>query len=638
MSISSEKRGGVVEKSAAPWLNHYPICTRPHLDYPNEPVWWLLKESARRFPKRTAVRYFNETLSYEELYERARRAAALFQSLGVHPGDRVGLLLPNIPEYLIAAYGVWMAGGLVVSLSPLSVAVEIDDMLQATDCKLVVALDLLAPLATGGKHAPSQVLTCSIAPRLTAIKRLLYRAACLKRRGFTSGSHVVVHDFNTEVSRAEPVDLPGFVDSSEPAYILPTGGTTGRPKAVTLSHANLLANALQLKAWCGNRTGRDTFLAVIPFFHSYGLSTCATAGVAMAATLVLHHRFQPETVLELIETTRPSVFPTVPAMLHVLNQRLRSHATEPIESAAESATSGDSGPARTMAPEAKNRGRKWDVRSLMWVISGGAALMPETATEFAGYTGANVVEGYGLSECSPVTHAGPLDGSARLGTIGLPLPDTDAQIVDAETGTEVLQPGEVGELIVRGPQVMLGYWNNPDATAQILRDGWLYTGDLATRDEDGFFKIVDRKKDLIITSGFNVYPTDVEYVLKQFPDVKDAAVVGIPDQQRGEIVKAILVVASKAHFHQHAFDKFVKEHLAHHKVPRVLEIIEGDLPRNFLGKVLRRKLRDSIAVAGGTIPSSDDGHGDELDHDRGLEQGSGRAQEESREEIPQESR
>ncbi|MBC8114472.1 MAG: AMP-binding protein, partial [Candidatus Saccharimonas sp.] len=485
------------------------------------------------------------------------------QSLGVKPGDRVGLLLPNVPEYLIAAYGVWMAGGLVVSLSPLSVAVEIDDLLRATDCRLVVALDLLAPLATKGPHRPSHLLTCSLDHRLPTVKRFLYRAACLKRRGFRNESHVATSDFVEELSRVEPIAEPIVVDADAPAYILPTGGTTGNPKAVTLSHRNLLANALQIKAWCGNRTGRNTMLAAIPFFHSYGLSTCVTSGVAMAATLVLYHRFDPLAVLNLIETERPNVFPAVPAMLHLLNQRLREH-----------------------------KGR-WNVQSLMWVISGGAALPAETCHEFAEHTGAQVVEGYGLSECSPVTHAGPLDGTARVGTIGLPLPDTDARIVDADTGHGVLEPGQIGELIVRGPQVMLGYWNNREATDLILRDGWLFTGDLATRDEDGFFKIVDRKKDLIITSGFNVYPSDVEFVVKQFPGVKDAAVVGVPDPQRGEIVKAFVAINRKTRFDHRGLKRFLQENLAHHKVPKDIEFIEGDLPRNFLGKVLRRKLRET---------------------------------------------
>ena len=562
MSLAIDTKPFAVENASAPWLTHYPTCVPKHLDYPDEPVWWLLKHAAELFPQRTAFRYFNESATYAELFDKARRAAMLFQSLGVKPGDRVGLLLPNIPEYLIAAYGVWMAGGLVVSLSPLSVAVEIDDLLRATDCKLVVTLDLLAPLTTKGSHFPSHLLTCSIAHRLPTMKRLFYRAACLKRRGFRNELPVATSDFVAELSRVEPMTEPVVVNADAPAYILPTGGTTGRPKAVTLSHRNLLANALQIKAWCGNRTGRNTMLAAIPFFHSYGLSTCVTAGVAMAATLVLYHRFDPLAVLKLIETERPNVFPAVPAMLHLLNQRLREH---------------------------RNR---WNIQSLMWVISGGAALPADVAEEFAGYSGARVVEGYGLSECSPVTHTGPLDGTARLGTIGLPLPDTDARIVDAETGHDVLEPGRVGELIVRGPQMMLGYWNDPAATAQIIRDGWLFTGDLATQDEDGFFKIVDRKKDLIITSGFNVYPSDVEFVVRQFSGVKDAAVVGVPDSQRGEIVKAIVAIDHKTKFDRRGLERFLKENLAHHKVPKIIEVIEGDLPRNFLGKVLRRKLRE----------------------------------------------
>ncbi|WP_010587740.1 long-chain-fatty-acid--CoA ligase [Schlesneria paludicola] len=561
MSIAFNAKGFTGESTTAAWLSHYPACTPTHLEYPDRPVWSLLEESANQFPRRIAIRYFNEQITYEELYDKVRRAAALFQSLGVKPGDRVGILLPNVPEYLIAAYGIWMAGGLVVSLSPMGAAVELDDLLEATDCKLVVTLDLLAHLVTHGRHRPERLLTCSIAPRLPRLQKLLYKIASLKANGLSFG--VPSSEFLHSVSHTGPIETPVETNSHDPAYILPTGGTTGRAKAVTLSHANLMANALQLKAWCGNRTGRDTFLAVIPFFHSYGLSTCVTNGIAMAATLVLHHRFYPELTLDLIESSRPTVFPTVPAMLHVMNQHL------------------------------KTAKRKRELGSLMWVISGGAPLMEETATEFAEHTGAKVVEGFGLSECSPVTHAGPLDGTARIGTIGLPLPDTEALIVDAETGAEILEPGEVGELIIRGPQVMLGYWNNPAATEQILRDGWLYTGDLATQDDEGFFKIVDRKKDLIITSGFNVYPTDVEFVLKKFPEVKDAAVIGVTDPQRGEIVKAIVAVNDKSKFHLHRFEAFIKENLAHHKVPKIIELVEGDLPRNFLGKVLRRKLRET---------------------------------------------
>ena len=569
MSAITTRPRMLPEGSAAVWLNHYPSCMPAHLNYPDEPVWWLLKQTALDFPHRIAVRYYHESITYADLYERSRQAAGLFQSLGVKPGDRIGLLLPNIPEYLIAAYGAWMAGALVVSLSPLSVAVELDALLRATDCQVVVSLDLLAPLVGNGTHRPNHLLTCSIASRLPTVQGLMYRSLSLRRNGWKFVHGGASDDFSDRVLQSEAIANPVRSDSDAPAYILPTGGTTGNPKAVTLSHANLLANALQLKTWCGNRRGRDTFLSVIPFFHSYGLSTCATAGIAMAATLVLHHRFNPEIVLDLIESTRPSVFPAVPAMLHVLNQHLR-------------------------------KGKRIrNLRSLMWVITGGAPLMPETAVEFSSITGAKVVEGFGLSECSPVTHVGPLDGTDRLGTIGLPLPDTDALIVDAENGTEILAPGKVGELIIRGPQVMLGYWKDPVTTNRMIRDGWLFTGDLATQDEDGFFKIVDRKKDLIITSGFNVYPNDVETVLKQFPQVTDAAVVGVPDAQRGEIVKAIVAVTSKSQFHQHRLEQYLRENLAHHKVPKIIELVEGELPRNFLGKVLRRTLREQPGKSNG---------------------------------------
>jgi long-chain acyl-CoA synthetase len=350
-----------------------------------------------------------------------------------------------------------------------------------------------------------------------------------------------------------------LVHPQGPAFILPTGGTTGHPKAVLLSHANLLANAWQLHTWTGRRSGKDTLISVIPFFHSYGLSTCLTNGTAMGATLLLHPKFETEVVRRMLDERKPTVFPAVPAMLHVLNQRLRE---APVQA-----------------------------KSLMWVISGGAALDPAVASEFAEHTRSRVVQGYGLSECSPVTHAGPLDGSDRPGTIGLPLPDTEAKIVSADGGTESLPPGEVGELMIRGPQVMLGYWNDAAATQAAFRDGWLATGDLATRDADGFFRIVDRKKDLIITSGFNVYPSDVEATIREYPGVHEAAVVGVPDEQRGEVVKAVIAMHPGQACRVQDMAAFLSTRLARHKQPRVIEIVEGDLPRNFLGKVLRRKLR-----------------------------------------------
>lgn len=544
-----------------PWLASYPELVPPTLQYPDQPVWWLLEQAAREFPERIACHYYHQQLTYEELWQAARRAASMLIGRGVRPGDRVGVLLPNTPETLISIYGIWLAGGVVVSLSPLMCAGEVSDLLKATECRLAVTLDLLKPLIHERDLSTGTLLYATLKDRLPRWQQFGYAFARVKRLGFRAISDpTTVRSFNDELKAAPPI-AEGFQPPRHaPAFILPTGGTTGAPKAVVLTHGNLVANAWQLRHWSEGRVGKERFLAIIPFFHSYGLTTCATGGPAMAATLVLHHRFIPRVVLQLIESHRPTMFPAVPAMLRPLNELMR--------------------------------GRRNEFVSLNCCISGGAPLDQAVAQEFADHTGAVVVEGYGLSESSPVTHAGPVNGTARAGTIGLPLPDTDARIVDLKTGQRILPPGEVGELIIRGPQVMAGYWNDPEATARVIRDGWLYTGDIGTFDEEGFFRIVDRKKDVIITSGFNVYPADVEQILRKFPGVADVAVIGIPDVERGQVVKAIVALQKEANFDRCAFERFMQQNLAKHKKPRIVEVLDGDLPRNFLGKVLRRKLRE----------------------------------------------
>ncbi len=549
-----------------PWLAHYPEFVPAHLEYPRRPIWWLLDQAAAKHPERVACQYYQQELTYSQLLEQARRAGACLRRRGIGPGDRVGILLPNMPEYLIAAYGVWMAGGTVLSLSPLLVAAEISGLIEQTGCRLVVSLDVLTPLVLQGKVRPETVLVATIQDRLAGWQWLGYGLHRLRTTGLRRKPvDTKIYSFADELVPSDSAFAAAQPSGDEPAYILPTGGTTGQPKAVVLTHANLMANAWQLLHWMPPRIGQESLLAVAPFFHSFGLSSCVTTGVAASATLILFHRFRAERVARLIRQHRPTCFPAVPSMLYALNEQWRDKPSQP------------------------------DL--LKVCISGGAPLDAAIAEEFAEHTGAVVVEGYGLSEASPVTHVGPLDGNARAGTIGLPLPDTDARIVDAQTGRLVLPPGEVGELVVRGPQVMQGYWKRPEETERTIRDGWLYTGDLAMRDEGGFFRIVDRKKDLIITSGLNVYPSDVEQVLRDFPGVVDAAVVGVPDRERGELVKAILVVDKKNSFSRSAFDQFAQRHLAHHKRPRLVEVVEGDLPRNYLGKLERRKLREGYGQA-----------------------------------------
>lgn len=544
--------------------DNYPAGVPRQLVYPTYPAFGLLEQAAAIVPNRVATEMSGVTMTYAEVQATAVRLASCLQQSGLESGDRVAVLLPNMPEYMIALNGIWRAGGVAVALSPLSVAEEVAALLKSTDCRRVICLDLMHPLLSDAADV-EQVLLVSLRDYLPLWKKIAYSAALWHRTGHLSlpttlGQSWMWEAINAVDGKVIPAEM---LPSSTPAYILSTGGTTGSPKAVTLSHRNVVANAWQTSRWAGGTMGEEVMLAVLPFFHSYGMSTMLAGGAALGATLIMQPRFEIRGVLRAIEQHRPTVFHAVPAMLNALNHRLRS--------------------------------KPADLSSLKWVISGGAPLSPAVAEEFAGYSDALVVQGYGLSEASPVTHVGPLDGSNLPGTVGLPLPDTDCRIVDTETGTRDLPSGEVGELLIRGPQVMLGYWNNPTATAAAIRDGWLHTGDLATVGEAGFYRIVDRKKDLIITSGFNVYPADVEESLRGCDCVKDVAVIGVPDEERGEVVKAFIVLKPDHKWDIDKLTSYCKLHVAAHRRPRLWEQVTGDLPRNFLGKVIRRELRDSHA-------------------------------------------
>lgn len=543
----------------------YPTGVPDRLQYPNMPAWGLLERAAREVPNRVAAEFLGRTFSYAEINVASQRLANWLQQQGIQAGKRVGILLPNCPEYLIALNAIWRAGGVAVSISPLSSTAEVERLLSLTETEIVISLDALTGLLA---NAPDvrQTLLVSLTAYLPAWKSALYLAARWRRTGHvrfptTETQHWFWGAINASNTELIPVEI---LPTRDPAYILSTGGTTDDPKAVTLSHRNIVANAWQQMHWAGATMGEETMLAILPFFHSYGMSTMLTTGCALGATLVMQPRFHPGKALYAIKRRRPTVFHTVPAMLVALNHRLRSH---PV-----------------------------DLSSLKWVISGGASLPIDVAEEFSQHSGALVVEGFGLSEASPVTHVGPLDGSNVLGTIGLPLPDTYCRIVDADTGSHDLPDGEVGELVIYGPQVMLGYWRNPEATDRAIRNGWLFTGDLAKRTANGFYQIVDRKKDLIITSGFNVYPADVEQVLRECEDIQDVAVVGVPDHSKGEIVKAFVVLKPGKVWNPTKLEKFCRQHLAAHRRPQQWEQVEKDLPRNFLGKVLRRQLRQASSM------------------------------------------
>ncbi|TWT78995.1 Long-chain-fatty-acid--CoA ligase [Planctomycetes bacterium CA13] len=536
--------------------------------YKGLPAYALLRHAAETIPDRTAVIYGNQRWTYEQLNHDAVRAAAMLQRLGLRKGDRVGVLLPNVPEFLIATNGVWRAGGMVVALSPLMVPEEVKAMIKSTKCRIVITLDMLAHLLGECESELEKTLYVSIREHLPSLKQIGYLWIRMQRTGVLSLPSDGTHSwFWSEIESArrewQPVSINGATDA---AYILPTGGTTGASKSVTLSHENMVANAWQQFESTQRSFGTETMMAVLPFFHSYGVSAIALSGAAMGATLILHHRFNARQVIQLIREHRPTVLHAVPAMLVAMNERLREYPS--------------------------------DLSSLKWVISGGAPLEAAIAEEFTKYSSAIVVEGFGLSEASPVTHVGDLFGGPRYGTIGFPLPETRCRIVDeqADVGSPDAHSDigneKVGELIIRGPQVMLGYWQDEQATFEAIRDGWLHTGDLAVRSADGIFQIVGRKKDLIITSGFNVYPAEVEAALRNANGVADAAVVAVPDVKRGEIVKAFVVMKNGATWDEESLCQHCRDHLSKHKQPRIYEQCIGDLPRNFLGKVIRRKLRE----------------------------------------------
>jgi long-chain acyl-CoA synthetase len=545
------------------WLDAYPCDVPSSLPYPNVPVSALLETTAQRFPEHAACSLFGRIVHYRELAERARRFARALADLGAQPGRRVGMLLPNIPEYLVALQGTWLTGATVLQLSPLMVPEELKKWIERTDCHILVTLDLLAPpLVEILGHGPLEhIVVTSLAEKMPAWRGWLYRVERLRRRGplrLRADSHL--HRFDQMLRAVAHPVTPRVVPEEDVALLAPTGGTTASPKAVMLTHRNLVANAIQLRAWGRGEDGTENVLAVLPLFHAYGLSVSVLASLVSGSTIHLYPRFEVEAVLDLIERERISLVPAVPALIAALNRELHK--------------------------------KPRDLSFVRAVLSGASALDMSIRRSFEKFGPRNIVEGYGLSEASPVTHVNPLDEGNRPGTVGLPLPDTEARIVDQATGSEELPVGTVGELIVRGPQVMKGYFHNPEETARALRGGWLYTGDLARRDRDGYFTIVDRKKDIIKTSGFLVFPAEVEEVLNAFPGVAEAAVIGVPDVERGEIIKALIVPRQGNALDLAALENHCQKYLGKQKRPRQIEVVAA-LPKNFLGKIQRRRLREA---------------------------------------------
>ncbi len=557
------------------WLAKYEEGVPADVEIPGYPVTQNLVYAVEKYPTRTALIFGNVVeplgnalmdakMEYRTLLDLTYRFAAALQQLGVKKGDRVAVHLPNCPQFIIAYYAVLMAGGIVVPCNPQYVARELAYQLNNSGAEVIVTLSLTYPIVkqiraeTSLKH----VIVANVKEYFPGLLKFLFTVAAEKKEGHRQdiSGDANTYWFQDALANAPARPNPVAVEMEDTAVLMYTGGTTGVSKGAELTHRNLQANAAQTKAWFPRMAeGQEIVLTSLPLFHSYGMTTCMNLGTLAAATLLLI--VNPRTlihVLKSIKKHRPTLYPGVPAMYVAINNY----------------------------PEIA----KFDISSIKACISGAAPLPVEVQQRFQELTGGRLVEGYGLSEATPVTHANPIYGENRIGTIGLPFPSTEAKIVDVESGTRELPPGEIGELAVRGPQVMKGYWNMPAETANVLRDGWLYTGDMARMDADGYFQIVDRKKDMILgAGGFNVYPREVEEVLYQHPKVKEAAVAGVQLAEKGERVKAYIVLKEGETATEEEIIEFCRQNLAPYKVPRFVEF-RSELPKTMVGKVLRRVL------------------------------------------------
>jgi len=553
--------------TAKPWLDHYPKEIPKTLDYERIPLQEYLTRAATKYPEKTAMHFLGKNVSYQEFYDSSLKFANYLHSIGIKKGDRVAIMLPNCPQNAIAYFGILLSGAIVVQTNPLYTERELKYQMSDSGSKVIITLDLLYPRVSNilKETALENVIITGIKDYLPFPKSLIYPFIQKKEHGISiKVEHRGINHLFTEIMKiAKPNPIRYDFDFDEDVALLQyTGGTTGPPKGVMLTHKNLISNATACDAWLYEcKEGEETVLAILPFFHVYGMTTVLILSVMLSNKMVILPKFDVETALKTIEKQKPTLFPGAPTIyIGLLNH-----------------------------PDVA----KYDLSSIRACISGSAALPVEVQEKFEKMSGGRLVEGYGLTETSPVTHANLLweDKAERIkGSIGLPWPDTDSCILGPGS-IEVMKPGEIGEIAIKGPQVMKGYWNKPQDTEETFRDGWLLTGDLGYMDENGYFYVVDRKKDMIIAGGFNIYPREIEEVLYEHEAILECVVAGIPDPYRGETVKAYIVLKDGASVTKEELDKFCRKDLAAFKVPKHYEF-RKELPKTAVGKILRRTLID----------------------------------------------
>ncbi len=548
-----------------PWLKFYDEGVPHTLEYPPVPLHWFLEESARKHPDTVASimpgKFGETTLTFKEVNALANRLANALLDLGVKKGDRVAIYMPNCPQFMIAYYAILKAGGVVVATSPLYSPREVEHQLNDSGTETIILLSMFYPVVKGvqSRTRLKNVIVTNLKEHLAGLDRFLFTLLMEKKDGHRvdlAEGDIWLKDLLEQY----PDDSPRVnVSTDDMALFQYTGGTTGVPKAAVILHRNLVANVQQCSAWLPDvRIPGESHLAAIPLFHIFGMVTTMAWAVSIAAPLIfIANPRDIDALLKAINKYKPTLFMGVPTMYNAIN----SHP--------------DIG--------------KYDVKSIRACISGSAALPLAVKQTFEELTGGKLVEGYGLTESAVATHCNPMYGKNIEGSIGMPLPDIEARIVDLDAGTTEMPVGEIGELTIKSPTVMKEYWNMPEETRIALREGWLYTGDIAKMDHNGYFYIVDRKKDMIIASGFNIYPREVEDVLYEHPKIMEAAVAGIPDPKRGETVKAWVVLKPGETATVDEIRDFCKDKLAKYKIPYHIEF-RDTLPKTMVGKVLRRSL------------------------------------------------
>jgi long-chain acyl-CoA synthetase len=526
------------------WMAQYPDSISSTISNPEKNLVEILQETTSKYPVNNALSFFGRKITYRQLLGLSQGFTSALQQNQVQKGDRVALMLPNCPQYVISYYGTLGAGAIVTQVNPMSVERELEYILNDSGAETIVIMDAFYPRVK------------SVQPR-TNLKNIIVVSLQPSGQDFTP-DRSFEQFLATGNGQITPVNIELEHDIAVLQY---TGGTTGRSKGAMLTHRNIVANVLQSYEFFKHEfeLGKERCLTVIPLFHVFGMTACMNLTIFTGGESIMLPRFEIEEVLNTIKNEQPTTFPGVPTMYVAITNHPRAE--------------------------------EYGINSIKTCNSGSAPMPVELLREFERKTGAKILEGYGLSEASPTTHCNPPFADRKPGSVGIGMPSTQYKIVEVASGLEEVPVGELGEVIIKGPQIMKGYWNMPEESANTLRDGWLYTGDIAKVDEDGYLYIVDRKKDLIIASGFNIYPRDIEEVLYEHPAIQEAVVIGVPDPYRGEDVKAFVVLKAGKTVNEEEVIQYCKQNMAAYKVPRSVEF-RDQLPKTQVGKILRRALRE----------------------------------------------